>query len=289
MNKLPANIGLIGVGLIGGSLAVALRAHGYTGALYAYDCDPAASAKRDAISDFLASPQHVLERCELVVIATPVGACQSVLQAMQSAWSMDKTVSDVGSTKQAVIAAAHAVFGKMPDNIVPAHPIAGNEKSGAAAAHPQLFSQQCVLLTPLSHTNPEAVARVRLLWESVGAYTECIAADQHDYLLARSSHLPHVVAYALIHSLFVEAGDDAHRLRYVAGGLRDFTRIAASDPIMWRDICLSNRDQLLQALDCCQGSLNLLRTAIEQRDGKTLESMFSAARQQRLSLSLPRS
>lgn len=285
MSALPTKIGLIGVGLIGGSLALALRNHGYTGDLYAYDHNPETAGKIKGINGFLSSPAQVLERCDMVVIATPVGACRSILQAMRPVWSADKTVSDVGSVKQSLIKAARDVFGKVPPNLVPAHPIAGDEKSGPTAARAELFSQCCTLLTPLEHTQASAVTRVRLLWESAGARTECIAADEHDHLLAQSSHLPHLAAYALMDSLLAET--DGSQPRYLAGGLRDFTRVAGSDPIMWRDICLHNGDHLLEALHRFQASLNSLRTAIERRDGEALEALFAAARKRRRSLSSP--
>ena len=286
MSALPNTIGLIGTGLIGGSLVLALRAYGYRGGLYAYDRDPAAAEQVDGIDDVLSSPEEVLARCELVVIAVPAGSCQSVFQAMKPAWSMDKVVSDISSVKQATLAAARTVFGDVPDNFVPAHPIAGNEKSGPAAAQAQLFAQRCVLLTPIANTKEAAVAKVCRLWESVGAYTERIASDEHDCLLARSSHLPHVLAYALMHSLLKDA-DRSRHLRYAAGGLHDFARIAASNPIMWRDVCLLNSEQLLTALDHFRDSLGVMRAAIERQDGKALEDLFSAARKHKLSLPLP--
>ena len=164
-----------------------------------------------------------------------------------------------------------------------AHPVAGNEKSGPTAAQAQLFNRRCVLLTPIAGTKEAAVAQVCGLWESVGAYTERIADHEHDCLLARSSHLPHVLAYALMHSLLKDA-DRSRHLRYAAGGLHDFARIAASNPVMWRDVCLHNGEQLLIALDHFSDSLDLLRAAIKRRDGKALEDIFSAARKHKLSL-----
>ena len=186
-------------------------------------------------------------------------------------------VTDVGSVKGAVVEAAQRVFGGMPSRFVPGHPVAGTERSGVEAAFDSLFQGRHVILTPVQQTAPGALAQVTAMWEACGATVSRMAVAEHDRVLAATSHLPHMLAYALVDSL-ARRDDGPQMFRYAAGGFRDFTRIASSDPVMWRDICLTNRQALLRAMDAFSEDLSTLRQAIESEDAQVLEAIFSSAK-----------
>lgn len=278
-------LAIIGVGLIGGSLARALKA--------AKACNEIVGCARDAaqlqkavvlgvIDRYETNPAQAALGADMIVLAVPPGAMQDALRQIAPNVSARAVITDVGSAKQSVIEDARVVFKKIPQNFVPGHPIAGTEKSGVEASFATLFKNQRVILTPLAETDPHAVAQVRAMWQSAGAVVSEMSAKQHDEILAVTSHLPHVLAYALMDNLArLDAGNGGEILKNAAGGLRDFTRIAASDPSMWRDICLANRDALLAALRNYQDELKDIAAAIAANDGAALTAIFTRAKRAR--------
>jgi prephenate dehydrogenase len=210
----------------------------------------------------------------------PVGQMQAVIAAMAPHLGPDTLVTDGGSTKSDVVAAARTALGAKISQFVPGHPIAGAEKSGVGAATADLYHDKRVVLTPLPENNAESVARVRSAWEACGAKVSQLSPDEHDRVFAAVSHLPHLLAYALVHDL---AGrDNADQLfSFAAGGFRDFTRIASSHPEMWRDICVANRNALLPELDAYMVELMRTRVLIAGADASGLEAMFDTARTRR--------
>jgi prephenate dehydrogenase len=225
-------------------------------------------------------PRQAVRGADMVVLAVPMGNMAAMLAAIQDDLHTDAVVTDVGSAKTSVLEAAAQVFGAPPPWFVPGHPLAGAERSGVEAARADLFEGRRVILTPTPQTHVAAIERVERMWQATGAEVQPMAAPRHDELLAAVSHLPHVLAYALVEAL---AGWRAHpdALDYAAGGFRDFSRIASSDPVMWRDICLANREPLLVAMQQFAAHYEALRVAIEQADGARLEAIFSRAKRAR--------
>jgi 3-phosphoshikimate 1-carboxyvinyltransferase len=203
----------------------------------------------------------VVTEVELIVVAVPVMAMTEVFSSIAGCFDSDVIVMDVGSVKGPVVQALENVHGSVPTNFVPAHPIAGSEKHGVSAANADLFKAHKVILTPGDETAEAALAGVTDLWESLGADVTIMQAEHHDLILAQTSHLPHLLAYALIDTLSSQ-GDSLEIFDYAAGGLRDFSRIASSDPQMWRDIFQSNRKPLLEILDRYMSELGELRDLI---------------------------
>ncbi len=271
---------IIGVGLIGGSLALALRQAGAVGHVIGCNrsTESLATARELGIIDAgETDPVRAAAGADLVVVAVPMLAMEGVFRAIAPAISPATVLTDAGSTKGHVIRAAAAAFGQVPPRLVPGHPIAGTEQSGPAAAFPELYRGRRVILTPVAHTDPTATARVRWMWEQAGAQVEAMEIEHHDEVLAATSHLPHMLAYSLVDAL---ARMEEHReiFRFAAGGFRDFTRIASSDPQMWHDICLTNRDQLLKMLSRFGSDLQRLSAAIDAGDSATVLEIFSRAK-----------
>ncbi len=272
-------VAVIGVGLIGGSFALALKrakavTH-VTGAGRAVGSLRAALdlGVIDAASDIAAA----VRGADLVLIATPVRQIRGVLEAIAPHLDAHTVVTDAGSTKQDVVAAARAALGVRVAQFVPGHPIAGREKSGVAAAGADLFDGRNVVLTPLDENSPEAVARVRAAWEACRANVVEMRAPAHDAVFAAVSHLPHILAYALVDD--ISTRDNAAELfSFAAGGFRDFTRIASSSPEMWRDIALNNRDALLAEIDAYHVRLAEFRNLIDASNGDALERIMADAR-----------
>jgi prephenate dehydrogenase len=276
---------IIGVGLIGGSLARALRAGGHVREIVGYSrrlANLQLAADLSVIDYAEVSLAAAVRGAEVVVLAVPVGAMTDILAELAQ-HSFDGIVTDVGSTKGNVVAAARATLGKRFPLFVPGHPLAGTEQSGVEASQADLFRGRRVILTPLPETSANALARVRALWKAAGAEVVEMTVEEHDRLLAASSHLPHMLAYMLVDMLVRR---DDHRAVFAAsaGGFRDMTRIAASDPVMWRDVCLANREALLAVLGQYREELGALIGAIERGDGKWLEDTFTRARRARETL-----
>lgn len=274
---------IIGVGLIGGSLARALKQVGACREIVGSGRDAAQLEKAVAlgvIDRYELDPCAAVRDADVVVLAVPVGAVAEVLRKIGPALAPQTVITDVGSVKQCVIEDARAVFGEVPANFVPGHPIAGTEQSGVEASFAELFQQRRVVLTPLAHTRTEAVQQVRALWEQAGAEVMEMDAARHDAVLAATSHLPHLLAYTLVDTL-ARMENHTDIFRFAAGGFRDFTRIAASDPVMWRDICLANRSALLSVLEDFGADLEQLRKAISAGDGDRIMAVFARAKQAR--------
>ena len=215
-----------------------------------------------------------------VVLAVPVGAMEGVLRELAPFLSPQTIVTDVGSTKGSVVTAAERVFGTVPPRFIPGHPIAGTERSGVAASFAELYHNRRVILTPLATTDRAALETVRGMWQAAGAQVVEMAVRHHDEVLAATSHLPHILAYTLVDTL-ARMEEHTEIFCFAAGGFRDFTRIASSDPRMWHDICLANRDALLGVMDRYAADLAQLRGAIERGDGEAILTTFRRAKQAR--------
>lgn len=276
---------IIGVGLIGGSIARAARSNGLARCIVGYGRDQEKrnleTAKRlGVIDDYFLDIEPALQEADGVVIAVPVGAVESVFAQLKPYWSNDCVYSDVGSTKSNVIAAAERVFGTVPGNLVPAHPIAGAENSGVEAALPSLFQRRRLIITPLVQTEAAALIKIQTFWERMGSLVSVMSADHHDAVLAATSHLPHLLAFALVEMLGRQ-DEQCEIFKYAAGGFRDFTRIASSDPTMWRDICTANKDQLIPLLHQLKTELDKIEQLLANNDGRRLFETFSYARNAR--------
>jgi prephenate dehydrogenase len=271
---------IIGVGLIGGSLARALRDAGA--------CREVVGAGRNAgnlqtavelgvIDRYDTSLAQAVSGADMVVVCVPLGAMEGVFNAIKGQLADEVVLTDVGSAKGSVIDAAQRAFGSVPEFFVPGHPIAGTEQSGVEASFPGLYNDRRVILTPLPVTSAAATGRVRDMWEAAGAQVVSMNPVHHDAVLAATSHLPHLLAYSLVDTL-ARLDDNDEVFEYAAGGFRDFTRIASSDPVMWRDVCLANSDAILLMVDHYIKDLQALREAIRNHDGKQLLDVFSAAK-----------
>lgn len=274
-------IGVVGLGLIGGSFALGVKRALPVVSVVGMDRDEASvddALKRGVID--AAADWAELGRCDAVLIAVPVRQMQEVFAAITPHLSETTVLTDAGSTKVAVIDARRHALGKSIGQFVPGHPIAGREKSGVHAAAGELFEGRHVVLTPLPENSPDAVARIESLWQSCGARVMRLDAHEHDRVFAAVSHLPHAIAFALVDEL--AARPNARQLfTFAASGFRDFTRIAGSNPEMWRDIALDNGDALADECRRIESKLAQLRGAIEVRDGEQLFALMQRARDAR--------
>lgn len=274
---------VFGAGLIGGSFALALKAAGQVDEVVGFgrSLGTLHQARELGILDRVgANPGTEVADADLVLLATPVGQMPEIMARIAPYLGPQTLVTDGGSTKSDVVAAAREHFAERIGQFVPAHPIAGAENSGAAAARADLYRGKKVVLTPLTENSVLSVARVRAAWEWCGADVHTLAPADHDRVFAAVSHLPHLLSFALVHDLAVREDRDLY-FAFAASGFRDFTRIAASHPEMWRDICLANREALLGEVDRYQLQLDALRAALEQGDGAALEGVFDVAREAR--------
>ncbi|WP_432472207.1 bifunctional prephenate dehydrogenase/3-phosphoshikimate 1-carboxyvinyltransferase [Amphritea sp. HPY] len=280
MSKLTKRILIVGLGLIGGSLAKALRSRTICQTVIGYDRDQAeldTGLRLGVIDEAATDLMGAVENADVVVLAVPVKAMETVLAEMLPALRSETIITDVGSVKGNVVRAAEQLFGAVPENFIPGHPIAGSEKSGVAAADETLFEHHKVIITPLPESNPAAVTLIARLWQAVGAEVLQMDVERHDEVLAATSHLPHLLAFSLVDTLAQEQ-DRTDIFRYAAGGFRDFTRIAASDPTMWHDVGLANKSAILQKIDEFTEGLAQLRDAIETEDGRTMLGIFTRAK-----------
>lgn len=270
---------ICGVGLIGGSFALALRQAGLVERVVGIGRrpEPLAAARELGIIDEAATGwAEALAGAELVLLAMPVGQMDAVAATIAPHLEAGTIVTDAGSTKRDVIEAIYRHFGPHLATVVPAHPIAGAEKSGPSAARADLYRQRKVVVTPLPENNPAAVARVRELWEACGAVLREMSPQDHDRVFAAVSHLPHLLAFGLVHDLAGRANAE-QLFSYAASGFRDFTRVAGSHPEMWRDICVANRHSLLAELDAYLTELAYLRALLAEGNGPALERVFDEA------------
>ena len=272
-----------GVGLIGGSFALALRAAGAVGHVVGYGRTRAALERAQSLGviDSIADDwQHALAGADMVLLAVPVGQIAQVMADMAPHLAPGTIVTDAGSTKRDVIEAIYEKLDGQLARVVPAHPIAGAEKSGVDAAFATLYQQRNVVVTPLPENDRDAVERVTAAWQACGATVRQMSPQEHDRVFAAVSHLPHLLAYGLVHDLAGRANAE-QLFSFAAGGFRDFTRIAGSHPEMWRDICLANRHALTAELDQYLAELAYLRALLIGNDGKALEALFAEAREAR--------
>jgi prephenate dehydrogenase len=273
-------LAVIGVGLIGGSFALALKqakAAAHVVGVGRNAANLKVALERGIIDSIAADPAAAARDADLILVATPLAQFPKVFAALADARGL---ITDGGSTKRDVIAAARKALGKKITRFVPAHPIAGAEKSGAAAASAELFRGRRVVLTPLPENSKENVSKIEEAWKRCGAQVARMDAEEHDAVLAAVSHLPHVLAYALVHGV-AKRNNSAQLFSFAAGGFRDFTRIASSHPEMWRDICLANRDRLLQEMKSYANELGSIRKLIAKGDAGGLERLFATAREAR--------
>ncbi|MFC6669602.1 bifunctional prephenate dehydrogenase/3-phosphoshikimate 1-carboxyvinyltransferase [Marinobacterium aestuariivivens] len=274
---------VIGLGLIGGSLAKALRQRRYCQTVVGYDRNAEeleAGLALGVIDEAASDLCEAVRSADLVVLAVPVKATDAVLCEIRPALRPETLLTDVGSTKNNVVAAARSIFGELPPTFVPGHPIAGSEKSGVAAADARLFERHKVILTPTETSSAAATLAVARMWQSTGAEVLQMEVGRHDEVLAATSHLPHMLAFSLVDTLAAEA-QSTDIFRYAAGGFRDFTRIAASDPTMWHDICLANRDAILGQIDRFAAGVEKLRQAIASGDSQAMLGIFTRAKASR--------
>lgn len=274
---------IIGVGLIGGSLARALKQIG--------QCDEVIGCGRNpehlqqavdlgVIDHFTTDMAEAVIDADMVVVAVPLSATASVFTAIRNTLAPYATITDVGSVKGFVVAVAQEHLEEYLPHFVPAHPIAGTEKSGVTASFATLFAKHQVILTPLPNTEIQAINKVTAMWEYTGANVVTMSVTHHDAVLAATSHLPHILAYSLVDTLATMENHE-EVFRFAAGGFRDFTRIASSDPRMWHDICLTNQTAILEVLAGFKEDLAMLTEAIEQKDSQTIKTIFSRAKEAR--------
>ncbi len=275
---------IIGVGLIGGSLASGLRKAGWCKRILGIDSNKQAisDAKRlSVIDDGYKSIGDCPVVPDVVVIAVPVSHVKNIFTELVPWFQSSKAITDVSSTKQSIVEDLSAVFsGQVPGSFVPGHPIAGREQSGVLAAMDDLFVGRKVILTPDENTEPDSVATVTDMWRAVGANVEHLGVRDHDQILAATSHLPHALAFTLVHCLSTQT-HTPEIFRYAAGGFADFTRIASSDPNVWCDICLANRNELLKAIHEFEMNMKQLCASLEDSDGDALKNMFQNAKDAR--------
>ena len=272
-------IAIFGVGLIGGSFALALKKSGAAGEVVGVGRRRETLVRAAALGIIDSHTEDVAQAvagADLVLIAAPVAQTASLLQAMAPHLQPETVVTDAGSTKTDVVLAARTALGHKIHQFVPGHPIAGREQNGPDAALADLYVGKKIILTALPENPAAAVDRVTDAWQCCGALVHHLTAEAHDAVFAAVSHLPHVLAYALVAD--IAARPDAARLfQYAASGFRDFTRIAGSSPEMWRDIALANRSALLGELDAYMAQLNQIRALLDQSDGPALEKIFGSA------------
>ncbi len=271
---------ILAVGLIGGSLAKALKQANFAGEIVGWGRRQSSLEKAlqlGAVDRYSLDLAEAVDGADIIVVATPTLFAEKVLAQLAELVKENTVITDVASAKGNILAAAERAFGRVPPNLVLGHPIAGSEQSGVAAARADLFVNHKVILTPTEQTSLGALQLVTEMWEATGAELSSMPVAEHDDLLAATSHLPHVLAFALVDAL---AGQQEHRdiFRFAAGGFRDFTRIASSDPTMWQEIALANRDSILKMLDVFSDKLGELRSAIDDSDGEAIIACFERAK-----------
>jgi prephenate dehydrogenase len=275
-------VAIVGVGLIGGSLASAMKLHGLCA--HVVGIGRQASTLDEALTlglvDSISTDIASIAGCDLVVLCVPVAQTQTLLKAMLPHLSANTIITDVGSTKQDVVAAAKAVLGEQHTDLiaqfVPAHPIAGKAQHGPAAAQADLYQGKRVVITPVAETHHQHVLKIECLWQAVGAQVSLMSPVQHDAIFSAVSHLPHLLAYALVAQI-ANSDDASTKLGFAGAGFRDFTRIAASSPEMWRDIFIANQTALLKDLRAYQAMLGYLETQLVCKNAHGIEQLIGKA------------
>lgn len=276
-------LAVIGVGLIGGSLARALRAAGAVNEIVG--CGRGRENLEKAvefgvIDRYTHDVGEAVDGADMVFVAVPLGAMASTFAAMKDRLTPGAIITDGGSAKGSVVKDCRAVFGNSLSGFVPGHPIAGTENSGVEASFAELYQNRRIILTPVEETTQEAVKKVETMWRLCGADVTCMSVEHHDEVLAATSHLPHMLAFSLVDSL-ARMKENDEIFRYAAGGFRDFTRIASSNPVMWRDICIANREALSEMMERYSTEMAELAETIRQGDGDHLLEIFERAKDAR--------
>ena len=276
-------LAVIGVGLIGGSLSLALKRAGSVGEVVGYSRSEQGRSEALAlgvIDRAAGSIAEAVKDADMVFVAVPMTAMAAVFSEIADSIGDEAIITDGGSSKTQLVTMARTILGDKFGQFVPGHPIAGTERSGPAAAFASLYQDHWVVLTPVAETSVDALDKVHAMWNATGAEVLEMDMEHHDVVLAATSHLPHVLAFNLV-GMLAQRDDCDEVLRYAAGGFRDFSRIASSDPTMWRDICLTNSVAILELLEQYQQDLNQLVTAIKQQDADYLLNVFTSAKQAR--------
>ncbi len=274
------SVAIIGLGLLGGSIGLAASERAPEITTFGYDADPAvrdAARERGLTSHVCDSAEDAVRNADLVILCVPVGAMASAAKALAGALKPDAIISDVGSSKTSVLTDLAAA---LPGHtIIPAHPVAGTEQSGPEAGFASLFTNRWCILTPPDGADAAALEALKGFWTNLGARIEIMDAEHHDLVLAVTSHIPHLIAFTIVGTASdLEEVTRSEVIKYSAGGFRDFTRIAASDPVMWRDVFLNNKAAVLEMLGRFSEDLTALQRAIRSGDGETLEELFSRTR-----------
>ncbi|MDP2902744.1 MAG: bifunctional prephenate dehydrogenase/3-phosphoshikimate 1-carboxyvinyltransferase [Methylovulum sp.] len=272
---------IIGVGLIGGSIARAARLQKLAETIVGFgrgqDVQNLQTARQLGVIDaFYLDIALAVQDADCIIIATPVASIEAVLTLLKPFWSNNVIYTDVGSTKGNVLAAAQAVFGKVPDNFIPAHPIAGGEQSGVLAAIDDLFVHKRLIITPVDNTNTDALRKIQRFWQQLGSSVSVMDAQHHDQVLAATSHLPHILAFALV-DMLGHKDEQSEIFKYAAGGFKDFTRIASSDPAMWQAICMANKNEIIPLIKQLMGELDKIQQLLENGDSQQLFATLTYA------------
>ena len=276
-------LAVIGVGLIGGSLARSLKSHGVVGEVVGCgrsEENLKKGVELGVIDRYSTSVAEAVDGADVIFMAVPLSAMRSTFEAMKGHIAADAVITDGGSAKGSVVADCSAVFGEVLPNFVPGHPIAGTENSGVEASFAELYTNRRIILTPVSETDSNAIERIHTMWEACGADVTHMPVADHDRILAATSHLPHMLAFALV-DMLARLGDTEDIFRYAAGGFRDFTRIASSNPAMWRDICIANSSAVSELVDSYAEEMRELAEVIRTRDGDRLLDLFNNAKDAR--------
>ena len=274
-------ITIVGVGLIGGSLARALKEKNLAKTVFGYGRDLSRleeAKKSNIIDDYSTQIEEAINHADIIVIATPVGTFRNIFNEVKPLIANDVIISDVGSTKTNIVDIAKEILGDKSQCFVPAHPIAGKEKSGFEASDGNLYNGKKVIITPIEDNSSESIQVIESMWKNVGAEVDFMSPQSHDDLLGMTSHLPHMLAFSLVNYL-VDQNPSASI--YAGGGFKDFSRIASGDAVMWRDICLQNKDKIITHLRGYQSTVEELIDAIDQEESDKLELLFATAKKTR--------
>ena len=274
-------ITIVGVGLIGGSLARALKEKNLAKTVFGYGRDRSRlddAKKSNIIDDYSTQIEEAVNHADIIVIATPVGTFRNIFSEVKPLIVDDVIISDVGSTKTNIVDIAKEILGDKSQCFVPAHPIAGKEKSGFEASDGNLYNGKKVIITPIEDNSSESIQVIESMWKNVGAEVDFMSPQSHDDLLGMTSHLPHMLAFSLVNYL-VDQNPSASI--YAGGGFKDFSRIASGDAVMWRDICLQNKDKIITHLRGYQSTVEELIDAIDQEESDKLELLFATAKKTR--------
>jgi len=271
---------VIGVGLIGGSFARATRKANKVETIVGCGRNEANLIKAvelGVIDSYKLDVKEAVKNADLVMLAVPLGAMTALFEQMKEALKTDAVITDAGSVKSSVINSIKTVYGEVPPHFIPGHPIAGTEESGVEASFDTLYNDRRVILTPLDNVDESALSLVKECWESAGAEVSTMSVEHHDEVLAATSHLPHMLAFGLVDTL-AQQDEQKEIFKYAAGGFRDFTRIASSNPVMWRDICIANHEALSDKLDAFATEMTELADAIREQNADELLDIFTRAK-----------